>query len=751
MVKTAYIGLLLTSYLFSQEFVVQPYLQSPTWSTMHILWETDSGSESKVEWGTWLTLGEVTTGTSITSYGSNKLHTVQLTGLYTSARYYYRVITGNLTSEIYDFIMPSDPMDEASFKIVAMSDMQRDNSNPNKFEEIVHDGIITYLADNYFGDLPFDLQMILVPGDLVDNGWSYSQWANTFFAPAHPLFAHVPLYPVLGNHESDTDYYFNYFHLPETGTLGYEEHWWFTDYSNLRVVGLDSNPGYQLDIQLSWLDEVLDDACNRTNIDFVFAQLHHPYKSELWLAGETDFTGEVISRMEAFTTECGKPSIHFFGHTHGYSRGQSRDHEHLWVNVATAGGNIDYWGEYAQADYPEFTVSQDEWGFVMVEVEAGDDPGFHMKRISRGNEDVFRDNELRDEMHIRLHNEMPNTPIGIYPVGSDIDPDMLILEANNFQDSDDDEIMAAHFRLYENCDMASTPTYDEFINRENWYYYEDTQESIELTSLSISSLVNGNSVYCWQVRYRDSSLGWSTWSEPLTFQTSESQYTDNLLLNPGGELGTDHWIVTTGYMESLEAYLCDGIEPYSGDYYFIVGALCNTASYSEAYQEIDLSAYVDCIDQELTYVDYGGYLSDWGGDDHPEMTIAFIDANGYEIDRSETLGTYNAFWTLLSSDYQIPIGTRSIQMILMGTRYAGDDNDSYFDDLFLKVWRDTSCMNTGMLGDLNQDEILNILDIIILVNIILDGDDDQLQADMNEDGSVNILDIITLVDIILEM
>jgi len=386
MVKTAYIGLLLTSYLFSQEFVVQPYLQSPTWSTMYILWETDSNSDSRVEWGTWPTLGEVTTGTAITSYGSNKLHTVKLTGLQTSARYYYRVITGNLTSEIYDFIMPADPMDEASFKIVAMSDMQKDNSNPNKFEEIVHDGIITYLAENYFGDLPFDLQMILVPGDLVDNGWSYSQWANTFFAPAHPLFAHVPLYPVLGNHESDTDYYFNYFHLPETGTPGYEEHWWFTDYSNLRVVGLDSNPGYQLDIQLSWLDEVLDDACYRTNIDFVFAQLHHPYKSELWVAGETDFTGEVISRMEAFTTDCGKPSIHFFGHTHGYSRGQSRDHEHLWVNVATAGGNIDSWGEYAQADYPEFTVSQDEWGFVMVEVEAGDDPGFHMKRISRGNE-----------------------------------------------------------------------------------------------------------------------------------------------------------------------------------------------------------------------------------------------------------------------------------------------------------------------------------------------------------------------------
>ena len=89
-------------------------------------------------------------------------------------------------------------------------------------------------------------------------------------------------------------------------------------------------------------------------------------------------------------------------------------------------------------------------------------------------------------------------------------------------------------------------------------------------------------------------------------------------------------------------------------------------------------------------------------------------------------------------------------MILMGTRYAGDDNDSYFDDLFLKVWRDEDCMNTGMLGDLNQDEILNILDIIIMVNIILGLENDQLLADMNEDGFVNILDVITLINAILD-
>ena len=200
-------------------------------------------------------------------------------------------------------------------------------------------------------------------------------------------------------------------------------------------------------------------------------------------------------------------------------------------------------------------------------------------------------------------------------------------------------------------------------------------------------------------------------------------------------------------MESLEAYVCDGIEPHSGDYYFIVGALCNTATYAEAYQEINVSEYAECIDQNLSYINYGGYLSDWGGSDYPEMAIAFIDENGYEIDRTDNIGTYNAFWTLFSNEYQIPIGTRSVQMILMGTRYAGDDNDSYFDDLFLKVWQDQNCLL--LLGDLNQDSIINILDVILMINIILNNDDFNDLADMNIDGIINILDIVSLVNVIL--
>ena len=58
-----------------------------------------------------------------------------------------------------------------------------------------------------------------------------------------------------------------------------------------------------------------------------------------------------------------------------------------------------------------------------------------------------------------------------------------------------------------------------------------------------------------------------------------------------------------------------------------------------------------------------------------------------------------------------------------------------------------------MSGDLNQDSILNILDVVQLVNIILGVNNPsnlQLEiGDLNEDGLLNIQDIIILLSLIL--
>ena len=61
---------------------------------------------------------------------------------------------------------------------------------------------------------------------------------------------------------------------------------------------------------------------------------------------------------------------------------------------------------------------------------------------------------------------------------------------------------------------------------------------------------------------------------------------------------------------------------------------------------------------------------------------------------------------------------------------------AYFHDGFLQ-------------GDMNEDGTLNILDVVALVNIILNGSEPNPLGDMNGDGEYNILDVVILANIIL--
>jgi len=56
---------------------------------------------------------------------------------------------------------------------------------------------------------------------------------------------------------------------------------------------------------------------------------------------------------------------------------------------------------------------------------------------------------------------------------------------------------------------------------------------------------------------------------------------------------------------------------------------------------------------------------------------------------------------------------------------------------------------SSILGDFNEDEIVNILDVILLVNFILDPTL-TIDGDLNQDGNINILDIIYLISIITD-
>lgn len=510
------------SLSFAQKIEIQPYLQDAEPNSIVVKWQTSFGEESTVYWGTSpKKLKQKVSGESrAMNYTKAQLHEVKITGLKRFTTYYYKVKTGKTYSDVFQFKTPPFATDGEDFKFLAMSDMQYDSQQPDKFKEIVQEGILDYMQEAFEGDLPDNLALVMIPGDLVTTGAIYHQWKDHFFGPSAKLFSKVPVYPVLGNHEGNSQFYFQYFTLPENGTPAYHEHWWYKDYGNTRFLGLNSNAGYRDSrAQMDWLKKVLEETAKNEDVDFVFAQMHHPHKSELWIPGEEEFSGKVVKLLENFSTKTGKPSVHFFGHTHGYSRGQSKDHKHLWVNVASAGGAIDNWGEFKGIDYEEFTVTQDEYGFVMVEVDDNpENPKFTLKRISRGNTIKGRDNEQTDEITVFKKSKKPNTPALVSPVNQEMEITGVVLKAGPFSSTFKNTFHAAANWQLSTKEDFSAKIWDSWKQHENWYYLENRQKNDDLTDEKAPRL-QPNTTYYWRVRYRDQHLNWSAWSEVGTFKT----------------------------------------------------------------------------------------------------------------------------------------------------------------------------------------------------------------------------------------
>ena len=58
-------------------------------------------------------------------------------------------------------------------------------------------------------------------------------------------------------------------------------------------------------------------------------------------------------------------------------------------------------------------------------------------------------------------------------------------------------------------------------------------------------------------------------------------------------------------------------------------------------------------------------------------------------------------------------------------------------------------IDSSIIGDINSDHEVNILDVISLVNIILGQQDENNSSDINSDGNIDVLDVVQIVNIIL--
>ncbi len=698
-----FLAFLFSNKLISQNIVVQPYLQDLGQDKVTIMWETDTDGAGSVSWGTSpFELNNESPSTTIVGSGTSRIHSALIEPLNAGSKYYYKVLTASgVQSKLYTLKTLELPSFEQNTQFIAISDMQRDGSKPDKFRETIEEGLVPIVYSE-IGDSLYDLEAILIPGDLVVTGGNYSQWENHFFSKADSITPNVPLYPVPGNHEysgGGLPNFKKYFTLPQNGALLGE--CWYKDISNVRIIGLNSNSGTaDKNTQLDWLSEVLDSACNNEYVDFVFAELHHPYKSELWTPGESGFTGQVIDSLESFTETCGKASVHFFGHTHGYSRGQSRDHKHLWINVATAGGAIDNWGEFPNADYPEFVKSQDEYGFVLIDVEAGDDPLFTIKRYGRGDQDVIENNVLRDELTILNNDIAPKTPVNAFPVGDTLLPNCIQLKASQFYGIEDIH-QGTHWQISNAQPFEDGIIAEKWAQNENFYNEVNTQENDDLTDEVFDNIVSADTLF-WRVRYRNQNLEWSDWSSQTTFfiEGDIDTLTSNLVLNGDAENGIQNW---AGDIEALELAECGSVSPFEGSFNFGVGGICqNESPLGIATQSIDLTAYQNEIDNDSLSISFGAYMRDYSGSDVPEMYVELYDKD-FLVGTSEIISNATPTWIEKTSIFKVPSGVDSCLVILKGTRNAGTDNDSYFDLIHLYLVDIGDCIDCFGASGVDND------------------------------------------------
>ena len=73
--------------------------------------------------------------------------------------------------------------------------------------------------------------------------------------------------------------------------------------------------------------------------------------------------------------------------------------------------------------------------------------------------------------------------------------------------------------------------------------------------------------------------------------------------------------------------------------------------------------------------------------------------------------------------------------------------EAALDDFIIEFLSDGS----GIFGDVNYDEAVDVLDVVILVNMILGSESpNYATADLNSDGDINVQDVILLINLILD-
>ncbi len=186
--KIFYMALFSSLLLYSQghqRIAFGPYLQNMGPKDVTIQWST-------FESNTKITLPDG----RIKIIPEYKQHSIELTRLEPNSEYSYDVLEDGFEEGMGKF--KTYPNEITPFRFVVLGDTR---SNP-----VVHTKIVN-------GIMKQDPLFVINTGDMVSSGKDINNW-KSFFEVNNKLMRSIPYYAVLGNHEKNSPYYYDFFDPP---------------------------------------------------------------------------------------------------------------------------------------------------------------------------------------------------------------------------------------------------------------------------------------------------------------------------------------------------------------------------------------------------------------------------------------------------------------------------------------------------------------------------------------------------------
>lgn len=319
----------------SLSYLVQPYLQYSTQSSMSVLWETTREASTLVRFGeAAFNVKETPLPSEVSAPGLQLMHEVRLEGMKPETNYFWQAISvaangDSLISPIYSF--KTAVKDSSAYAFALVGDSQANSKTPWAW------GVI---SKKVWEERP---NFVVHAGDIVDWGPQKTDWTEKFFPDGHQLMSRIPVFTVLGNHEGDADLYYQYMANPTP-----EYHYTFR-YGNAEFFMIDTNRDVQEGSdQYNWLEQALAKSTAR----WKFAVHHHPPYSS-----EKDDHGDTYREASTMGTDARnlvplyeKYGLDFslFGHTHVYERTWPLKNNRInqkegvvYINSGGAGGGLE--------------------------------------------------------------------------------------------------------------------------------------------------------------------------------------------------------------------------------------------------------------------------------------------------------------------------------------------------------------------------------------------------------------------------